>query len=59
MTVETSSTDNYRDTDRGMSNSRYGRSGRRNHQRSGTCQRNFDRKEFCNLCDITGHTTHR
>ena len=53
------STDNYRDRDRGKSNSRYGRGGRRKHQRSGTGQRNFDRNEFCNYCDITGHTTHR
>ena len=53
------STDNYRDRDRGKSNSRYGRSGRRKHQRSETGQRNFNRNEFCNYCNITGHTTHR
>ena len=53
------STDNYRDRNRGKSNSRYGRSERRKHQRSGTGQRNFDRNEFCNYCDITGHITHR
>ena len=53
------STNNYRDRDRGKSNSRNGRSGRRKHQRSGTSQRDFDRNEFCNYCDITGHTTHR
>ena len=53
------STDNYKDRDRCRSNSRYGRSGRRKHQRSGTGQRTFDRNEFCNYCDITGHTTHR
>ena len=53
------STDNYRDRDRGKSNSRYGRSGRRKHQRFGTGQRNFDKNEFCNYCDITDHTTHR
>ena len=35
------------------------RNGRRKHQRSGTGQRNFDNIEFCNYCDITGHTTHR
>ena len=48
--VETSSRD--RDRDRSPS-------GRRKHQRSGTGQRNFDNIEFCNYCDITGHTTHR
>ena len=53
------STDNYRDRDRGKSNSRYGRSERRKHQTSGTGQRNFDTNEFCNDCDITGHTTYR
>ena len=52
-------TDNYRDRDRGKSNSRNERNGRRKHQRSGTGQRNFDNIEFCNYCDITGHTTHR
>ena len=49
-------TDNYRDRDRGKYNSR---NGRRKHQRSGTGQRNFDNIEFCNYCDITGHTIHR
>ena len=49
-------TDNYRDRDRGKYNFR---NGRRKHQRSGTGQRNFDNIEFCNYCDITGHTTHR
>ena len=53
------SIDNYRDRDRGKSNSRNGRSGRRKHQRSETGHRNFDRYEFCNYCDKTGHTTHR
>ena len=53
------STDTYRDRDRGKSNSRNGKSGRRKHQRSGTGQRNFDKNDFCNYCDITGHTTHR
>ena len=52
-------TGNYRDRDRGKFNSRYGRSGRRKHQRSGTGQRNFDRNEFCNYYDTTGHATHR
>ena len=53
--------DDYRNRsrDRGKSNSRNGRSRRRKHQRSETGQRNFDRYEFCNYCDITGHTTHR
>ena len=50
------SRDNYRDRDRGKSNSR---NGIRKHQRSGTGQRNFDNIEFCNYCNITGHTTHR
>ena len=45
-------TDNYRDRDRGKHNSRNGR-------KSGTGQRNFNNIEFCNYCDITGHTTHR
>ena len=49
-------TDNYMDRDRGKYNSR---NGKRKHQRSGTGQRNFDNIEFCNYCDITGHTTHR
>ena len=53
------STDKYRGRDKGMSNSAHGRSERRKHQRSGTGQRNFDRNEFCNYCDRTGHTTHR
>ena len=48
-------TDNYRDRDRGKNTFR---NGRRKHQRSGTGQRNFDNIEFCNYCDITGHTTH-
>ena len=45
-----------RDRDRGRSNSR---DGRRNQHRSGTGQRYFDKNEFCNYCDRTGHTTHR
>ena len=49
-------TDNYRDRDKGKYNSS---NGRRKHQRSGPGQRNFDNIEFCNYCDITGHTTHR
>ena len=53
------SIDNYRDRDRGRSNIRNRRSERRKHQRSGTGQRYFDRNEFCNYCDRTGHTTHR
>ena len=53
------STGNYGDRDRGKSNSKHGRSERRKHQRSGTGQRYFDRNEFCNYCDRTGHTTHR
>ena len=27
--------------------------------RSRTGQRDFDNTEFCNYCDIAGHTTHR
>ena len=53
------SRDNYRDRDKGKPNSRNERNGRRKHQKSRTGQRNFDNIEFCNYCDITGHTTHR
>ena len=41
---------------RGRSDSR---DGRRNQQRSGSGQRYFDKNEFCNYCDRTGHPTHR
>ena len=38
--------------DRGRSNSREGRS---NQQRSGSGQRYFDKKDFCDYCNRTGH----
>ena len=53
------SRDNYRDRDRNKPSSRNERNGRRKHQRSRTGQRDFDNTEFCNYCDIAGHTTHR
>ena len=42
--------------DRGRSNSREGRS---NQQRSGSGQRYFDKKDFCEYCNRTGHPAHR
>ena len=42
--------------DRGRSNSREGRN---NQQRSGSGQRYFDKKDFCDYCNRTGHPTHR
>ena len=42
--------------DRGRSNSREGRS---NQQRSGSGQRYFDKKNFCEYCNRTGHPAHR
>ena len=53
------SRNNYRDRDRNKPSSRNERNGRRKHQRSRTGQRDFDNTEFCNYCDIAGHTTHR
>ena len=53
------SRDNYRDRDRNKPSSRNERTGRRKHQRFRTGQRDFDNTEFCNYCDIAGHTTHR
>ena len=53
------STENYRKRDRGRSTTRNERSERRKHQRSGTGQIYFNRNEFCNYCDRTGHTTGR
>ena len=47
-----------RDRDRGRDRTD-SRDERRNHQRSGSGQRYFDKNEFCNYCDRTGHTTHR
>ena len=41
--------------DRGKSNSRESRS----NQRSGSGQRCYDRKDFCDYCNRTGHPTHR
>ena len=48
-----------RDRHRDRSNSRNGRDGRRNKQRSGTSPKYIDKNEFSNYCDRTGHTTHR
>ena len=42
--------------DRGRSPSR---EARRNQQRSGSGQRYYDKKEFCDYCNRTGHPTHR
>ena len=42
--------------DRGRSNSREGRN---NQQRSGSGQRYFDKKDFYEYCNRTGHPTHR
>ena len=53
------SRDNYRDRDKDKPSSRSERNGRRKHQRFRTGQRDFDNTEFCNYCDIAGHTTHR
>ena len=53
------SKDNNRDRDRGKPSSKNERNGRRKHQKSRTGQRNCDNNEFCNFCDIAGHTTHR
>ena len=52
------SRDNYRDRDRGKHDSINERNRRRKHQRSRIGQRDFDNIEFCNYCDIAGHTTH-
>ena len=52
----------YRDRDRDIGRGRdrsNSRDGRRNKPRSGTGQRYFDKNEYCNYCDKTGHTTHR
>ena len=54
------SRDNSRDRDRGRGRDRSNsREGRRNQQRSGSSQRYFDRNDFCNYCNRTGHATHR
>ena len=42
--------------DRGRSNSREGRN---NQQRSGSGQRYFGKKDFCDYCNRTGHPAHR
>ena len=44
-----------RSRDRERSNSREGRN---NRQRSGSGQRYFDKKDFCDYCNRTGHSTH-
>ena len=48
-----------RDRHRGRSNSINESDRRKNQQRSGTSQRDFDKNELCNYCDRTGYTTHR
>ena len=54
------SRDNSRDRDRGGGRDRSNsREGRRNQPRSGAGQRYFDRNDFCNYCNRTGHATHR
>ena len=54
------SRDNSRDRDRGRGRDRSNsRVGRRNQPRSGSGQRYFDRNDFCNYCNRTGHPTHR
>ena len=49
--------DSYRNRsrDRGRSNSREGRN---NRQRSDSGQRYYDKKDFCDYCNRTGHSTH-
>ena len=44
-----------RNRDRGRSNSR---GNRNNQQRSGSCQRYYDREDICDYCNRTGHSTH-
>ena len=54
------SRDNSRDRDRGRGRDRSNsREGRRNQPRSRSGQRYFDRNDFCNYCNRTGHATHR
>ena len=56
------SRDNSRDRDRDIGRGRdrsNSREGRRNQPRSGSGQRYFDRNDFCNYCNRTGHATHR
>ena len=49
-----------RDRDRGRGRDRSNsREGRRNQLRSGSGQRYFERNDFCNYCNGTGHATHR
>ena len=52
------SRDNSRDRGRGRDRSN-SREGRRNQPRSESGQRYFDRNDFCNYCNRTGHATHR
>ena len=54
------SRDNSRDRDRGRNRDRSSsREGRRNQPRSRSGQRYFDKNDFCNYCNRTGHATHR
>ena len=51
--------DNRRNRDRGRGRDRSNsRERRRNQPRSGSGQRYFDRNDFCNFCNRTGHSTH-
>ena len=54
------SRDNSRERDRGRGRERSNSGeGRRNQPRSGSGQRYFDRNDFCNYCNRTGHASHR
>ena len=54
------SRDNSRERDRGRGRDRSNsREGGINQPRSGSGQRYFDRNDFCNYCNRTGHATHR
>ena len=52
------SRDNSRERGRGRDRSN-SRDGRRNKPRSGSGQRYFDKNDFCNYCNRTGHPRHR
>ena len=49
--------DSYRNRSRDKERSNY-REGRRNQQRSGSGQGYYDKKDFCDYCNRTGHPTH-